>query len=138
MVLRQYIESVRITNQSVEVTFKVAFAFFIAENEYNICYNYSKKEYRFLIDKKGNECRTTPEKHGNIENLPPFGSVGDDTETERTPNPYRIESSVVEARGIEPLSKKRSLPVSPSADASLRSLARASGVRLPRSVAPPS
>ena len=89
-----------------------------------------------MIDKKGNECRTTPEKHRNIENSPPFGSVGDDTETERIPNPYRIESSVVEMRRVELLSKNLSVSASPSADICLHSLTQTSNVRLLRLVAP--
>lgn len=136
MILREYIERVCVTNQSVEVTFKVAFTFLIDDNKYIISYNHSKKESRYSIMQNENECRTTPQKHWNIENLTPFGSIGDESVTKRTPNPYRIESSVVEARGIEPLSKKRSFPVSPSADISLHSLARTLNVRLPRLVAP--
>ena len=45
----------------------------------------------------------TLEKHRNIEILDFLGSVWDGTATKRTPNPYRIESSMVEIRGVEPL-----------------------------------
>ena len=136
MILREYIERVCVTNQSVEVTFKVAFTFLIDDNKYIISYNHSKKESRYSIMQNVNECLTTPKKHWNIENLTPFGSIGDESVTKRTPNPYRIESSVVEARRVELLSKNQSIPASPSADISLNSLTQALNVKLVCSVAP--
>ena len=43
---------------------------------------------------------------------------------------------MVEAMGVEPMSKNQSVSASPSADVYLHSLTRTSDVRLPRSVAP--
>ena len=103
IMLRQYIDRIEVTNSSVEVTFKVAFSFLLGEVEYKVCYNHTEKEHRFLIENRQSVCRTTPQKHRNIENFDSFGSVGSGTATKRTPNPYRIESSMVEIRGVEPL-----------------------------------
>ena len=112
MVLRQYIDKVEISNNFVEVTFKVAFNFLICGCECEICYNHTEKDYRSNMSDNESECRRTPEKHRNIEKFYTFGSIGNDIVTKRTPNPYRIESSVVEARGVEPLSKNLLLTLS--------------------------
>ena len=136
MVLRQYIDKVEISNNFVEVTFKVAFNFLICGCECEICYNHTEKDYRSNMSDNESECRRTPEKHRNIEKFYTFGSIGNDIVTKRTPNPYRIESSVVEMRRIELLSENLFIPASPSADTSLNSLIKPSSVGLLYLVAP--